>query len=102
MGVDQINIILDRPGGVYFAGELIKGVVQLKTSGNVNCRGFRLAFKGESRAHWHTGEGDNRTDYEGQKLLAGQVLTLHGNFWKTPVLNETGTQELCIFFFFFF
>ena len=92
MGVDIINIIFDRPGGVYFAGELIKGVVQLKTSGSVTCRGFRLAFKGESRTHWHTGEGDNRTDYEGHKLLAGQILTLHGNLWKTPVLHGTGAD----------
>lgn len=40
--------------------------------------------------HWHTGSGDNRTDYDGTTSFQDQRFTLHGNYYKTGVIDNAG------------
>jgi len=90
MGVDDIQIQLERASGVYYAGDVVRGTVHLKTSGGVLCRGFHVRLKGKARVHWHTGSGDNRHDYDGTTIFQQQRATLIGNFFKTGLMDEAG------------
>ena len=55
MSVSSMDITLERPSGVYYAGEVVRGTVTLVTTDVVDCRGFFCRFRGRARAHWHTG-----------------------------------------------
>ena len=137
MSVSSMDITLERPSGVYYAGEVVRGTVTLVTTDVVDCRGFFCRFRGRARAHWHRGRcvcaynggtvfydaensstiplahlsltfcfsnasqhhlmafsqsGDNRTDYDGQTLFQCQYQTLAGNFYRTPLLDEAGSE----------
>ncbi len=40
--------------------------------------------------HWHTGSGDNRSDFDGNTTFQEQRHTLFGNYFRTAVLDEAG------------
>lgn len=84
-----ICIDLERPNGVYYAGEVVRGTVSIK-SPRQKCKGAFLSFKGFSRVHWHTGSGDSRSDYDGTSTFQEQRHTLYGNHFKTGVLDNAG------------
>jgi hypothetical protein len=91
MPVQSIGIELDRPDGVYYAGEVVRGTVRLNVSDDkTKCRGFHVKLMGKSHVHWHTGGGDNRTDYDGTTYFQDQRLTVFGNFYKTGLLDNAG------------
>ena len=94
MGVQDISIELERNNGIFYAGEVVRGTVTLRTDSEVNCRGFHLRFEGKARVHWHTGSGDNRTDYDGSTYFVSQRHTLFGNFYRTGVLDNAGSDAV--------
>jgi hypothetical protein len=47
---------------------------------------------GEAHIHWHTGSGDDRTDYDGKKNFLWHERTLMGNFYRTAILHEGGAD----------
>ena len=49
-------------------------IIDLKQ--DVKCRGLKIRLLGQSRIHWHSGSGDNRTDYDGRKVF--QVREIDG------------------------
>jgi hypothetical protein len=87
--MNRFNITLDRPSGVYYAGEVITGSVTIDGRGE-KCRSVLLECAGKARVHWHVGSGDNRTDYDGKKYYMESKRTLYGNFYKTTVLDNAG------------
>mmetsp|Transcript_17046 Transcript_17046/g.31865 ORF Transcript_17046/g.31865 Transcript_17046/m.31865 type:complete len:210 (-) Transcript_17046:35-664(-) len=88
--VDRISINLERPSGVFYAGEVVRVHVTFVVSGDVVCRGLQLHLTGKARVHWHTGSGDDRKDYDGKTVFQNQRLTLHGSYFKTGLLDEAG------------
>ncbi len=87
--MSKFNIVLDRPNGVYYAGETITGTVSVNAKGET-CRSVLLSCEGKARVHWHTGSGEDRTDYNGVKYFMDTKRTLYGNFYRTTVLDEAG------------
>ncbi len=65
--VSNYQIILDRPNGVYWAGERITGVVKLSSNAPISCRAVKVSLQGTGAVHWHTGSGDKRTDHDGTR-----------------------------------
>ena len=96
MSVNDISIQLNRPNGVYYGGEVVRGTVALTTSGgsSVKCRGFHIRLTGKASIHWHTGSGDNRTDYYGSTEYQTQRQTLVGNFYRTALLDNAGSDAV--------
>lgn len=88
MGVTKIAINLERESGVFYAGEVVRGTVSFTVSSSVTCRGFQIHLVGKSHVHWHTGSGDSRTDYDGTTSFQDQRFTLHGNYFKTGVIQN--------------
>ena len=88
MGVTKIAINLERESGVFDAGEVVRGTVSFTVSSSVTCRGFQIHLVGKSHVHWHTGSGDSRTDYDGTTSFQDQRFTLHGNYFKTGVIQN--------------
>ncbi|GAX16457.1 hypothetical protein FisN_19Lh034 [Fistulifera solaris] len=84
-----IRIELERPDGVYYAGEVVRGTVTIQAP-RQRCRGAFLSFKGFAHVHWHTGSGDNRSDYDGNTTFQEQRHTLYGNYFRTGLLDEAG------------
>jgi hypothetical protein len=95
MTVQSIGIELDRPSGVYYAGEVVRGTVRLNVSDDkTKCRGFHLNLVGKSHVHWHAGSGDSRSDYDGTTYFQDQRFTVYGNFYKTGLLDNAGEDAL--------
>eukprot|EP00980_Cylindrotheca_fusiformis_P008980 scaffold1916_cov118-Cylindrotheca_fusiformis.AAC.1 len=65
-------IELERQNGIYYAGEVVRGTVKLRCRSAVKCRSVSVQFKGAAKIRWHTGSGDNRTDYDGATLFEDQ------------------------------
>lgn len=86
-----IRIELERPEGVYYAGEVVRGTVSIRSPRH-KCKGAFLSFKGFSRVHWHTGSGDSRTDYDGTSTFQEQRHTLYGSHFKTGVMDNAGAD----------
>ena len=55
MSVTDFTITLERPDGVYRAGEIVRGHVDLTTSKDIQTRGAKIqmtgAFEPECKAH---------------------------------------------------
>lgn len=92
MSVSRFEIELDRPNGVYYTGEVLRGKVKLTTVGTVKTRGVRIRFRGESYVHWHTGSGDNRNDYYGNKIYEEHRYTIFGNYFNTAIIDNAGAN----------
>lgn len=88
----KFAITLDRPSGIYCAGEVVTGSLTLQCMKEESCRSLLLSFVGTAKVHWHTVHGDDRRDYDGEKLFIGSQRTLHGNFYRTKVLDEAGSD----------
>ena len=88
----RISIELERKNGIFYAGECVRGTVKLACPSQVTCRAFNIQLKGQARIHWHTGSGDNRTDYHGSTLFQDQRFTVQGNFFKTGIFDEAGSD----------
>ena len=93
MGKNSTNfeIKLDRPSGVFYAGEVVTGSMTLQANGET-CRSLLISMIGKARVHWHTGSGDNRSDYDGNKIFIESERTLWGNFYRTTVLDNAGAD----------
>eukprot|EP00756_Hemistasia_phaeocysticola_P061561 Hpha_TRINITY_DN5025_c0_g1::TRINITY_DN5025_c0_g1_i1::g.93947::m.93947 len=50
--VPQCSIQLERPGGVFWAGERVCGVLQLKTNAPFTCRGMGVLLEGGALVKW--------------------------------------------------
>ena len=96
MTVKSIGIELDRPNGVYYGGEVVRGTVRLNVSDDTTkCRGFHLSLVGKSHVHWHTGGEDKLLDHhDGTTYFQDKRFTVHGNFYKTGLLDNAGKDAL--------
>eukprot|EP00980_Cylindrotheca_fusiformis_P015099 scaffold4166_cov95-Cylindrotheca_fusiformis.AAC.1 len=83
-------IELERQNGIYYAGEVVRGTVKLRCGSAVKCRSVSVQFNGQAKIHWHTGSGDDRSDYDGNTLFEDQRYTIRGNFYKTGLLDNAG------------
>lgn len=92
MGVSAINIELERESGVFYAGEVVRGTVTFVVNGSVTCRGLQIHMRGRSHVHWHTGSGDSRSDYDGSTEFQNQRVTLHGNYYKSGLIENAGSD----------
>lgn len=92
VNVSQYQITLDRPNGVYVPGENVVGMLHLRAGENITCRGVRLKLTGKGYVHWHTGSGDDRTDYHGRKEYVSKSMTVLGNFHRTTCISEAGAN----------
>ena len=92
--VRGIDIELQRDPPVFYAGEVVRGTVSFDIAGNTFCRGLQIHLIGESKVHWHTGAGDNRKDYYGKTTFQNQRHTLCGNYFKTGMIDEAGSDAI--------
>mmetsp|Transcript_63718 Transcript_63718/g.146576 ORF Transcript_63718/g.146576 Transcript_63718/m.146576 type:complete len:572 (+) Transcript_63718:46-1761(+) len=86
--------LTNRENPVFWAGETIEGVLTLSAREPVTCRAVRLALQGIGLIHWHTGSGDNRTDYHGKREYVSQCITVFGNFQATQILDSAGENAI--------
>lgn len=103
--LSSFTIELDRPNGVYFAGETVTGRVKFVTTNSIDARGVHVALKCIGHMQ-HTvthfdGEGGSTTYfYDGKKDYEEHRFTLLGDYFDParPVLQRTiiaaGTSEL--------
>lgn len=87
---NKFQIVLDRPSGVFYSGEVVTGTLTVSPDNNETCRSLLLSMVGKARVHWHTGSGDDRSDYDGTKIFLENNRTLWGNFFRTSILDEAG------------
>jgi hypothetical protein len=50
--IEQFNIQLSRPNGIYFTGETIEGVLLIKVSERIAVNSVKIHFDGESYLRW--------------------------------------------------
>lgn len=95
MSNSDFNIELDRPSGVYYAGEVVRGTMTLQAK-DQTCRSLLLSMIGQAKIHWHTGSGnnDNRQDFDGKKIFIQSERTLLGNFYRTAILDGAGENAI--------
>lgn len=86
----KFQLTLDRDPPIYHAGEVVTGTLALTPKQDEKCRSLQVELTGKARVHWHTGSGDNRTDYDGTKHFLRSKHTLWGNFYRTSCLDEAG------------
>lgn len=94
MTVSSIVINLERPSGIYYAGEVVRGTTTLIATTTTKCRGFHITFSGKGHCHWHTGAGDNRRDFDGTTVFQHVQQTLHGSYHKTSILDNAGSDAI--------
>ena len=87
----HFEINLDRPSGVFCAGEVVTGSMTLHASGET-CRSLQISMVGEANVYWSVGGGDNKQDYHGKKIFLDSERTLWGNFYRTTVLDYAGAD----------
>lgn len=62
--IDVFQIILEKPGSIYYPGENVTGRAQIKVSERIQINTITLAITGETNVHWSerhsTGTGNNR------------------------------------------
>mmetsp|Transcript_6314 Transcript_6314/g.24587 ORF Transcript_6314/g.24587 Transcript_6314/m.24587 type:complete len:724 (-) Transcript_6314:173-2344(-) len=92
--VAQFRIQLERPSGVYYAGEVVRGEVILETRNDINCRAVRVRLRGYGRSHWSEGSGDNRRDFDGYKVYQEERFTMFGNYFNTAMLDGAGSDAV--------
>ena len=92
MTVTSFTIELDRPNGVYYGGEVVRGRVKLVTSADMKTRGVRVRFQGIGHMHFHTGSGKKRHDYYGTKVFEEHRYTMFGNYYNTTILDNAGAD----------
>ncbi len=70
MTVSKFEIVLDNSpaGGFYFAGDVVRGHVNITCTKDIKCRALRLRLIGTAKCHWHTGSGDDRIDFDGSHV----------------------------------
>ena len=99
MSVSRMDIQLDRPDPLYYAGEVVRGTVAIETTGNMKCRGFHIRLQARARVLWideGTAQGSNLR--EGSTLLQSQQQTFVGNYYKTALLDEAGPMRTLILY----
>jgi len=82
--VNYYNIQLDRPNGVYMAGEHVTGTLNLVTGTEINCRRVMLRLLGEGFVEWHVGMEER---FRGSKNYVYSSMTMTGNFHRTDNIN---------------
>ncbi|XP_074650003.1 arrestin domain-containing protein 3-like [Tubulanus polymorphus] len=60
--ISLISVDIDRPNGVYIAGEYINGTLTVDVAEPLKVRGVQIKFKGFAKVHWteQHGSGKNR------------------------------------------
>lgn len=90
--VRNFKIELKRASRVFIPGEVVEGDLVLETTAPIPCRGLRMQLEHKSVIHWHTGSGDDRRDYHGERVYARERRTVWGNVFTTPVLGDAGSN----------
>jgi hypothetical protein len=86
MSLPPFQISLERPDGVYYAGEVVRGTVKLVTTANISTRSVRVRYRGEARIDGYRYEGG------GTKILEERRYTIFGNYFNTAVLDSAGVD----------
>jgi hypothetical protein len=50
--IDNFSIILYKPNAVYFSGESVKGVINIRVSDRLKCNSISIVLNGKARVHW--------------------------------------------------
>jgi hypothetical protein len=93
--VQDFSILLRKHSGIFVPGELVEGSVLVTTSQPIVCRGLRVLLQHKAAVHWHSGEGDNRTDFDGQRFYARERRTIWASVYKTEIIDNAGAN--CVF-----
>jgi len=92
VNISRYQIQLDRPNGVYVAGEDVVGTLHLTTLSEIACRGVRLKLTGKGYVYWHHGHDDEREDHYGRREYVSKSITILGNFHRTATLDGAGAN----------
>lgn len=57
----------NNPMKVIYAGQLLRGTVQLSLTEEKTVRGVYIRIHGKAYTHWTTGSGDNRKTFTGSE-----------------------------------
>ncbi|XP_064633107.1 arrestin domain-containing protein 3-like [Lineus longissimus] len=75
--VGKFEIVLNKEDAVYYAGDVVDGVIHLQMKEEQTCRGVRVRFTGECHTNVKDHEGDSADDeYE---VYFDNIITVFGN-----------------------
>lgn len=69
----------NNPGGIFYAGQLLSGIVRLTLSEEKTVRGVYIRIYGKAYCRWTSGSGKNRVTYVGQENYLNQTTYLVGS-----------------------
>ena len=70
-------IALDNDSGCFSPGDEVTGRLIIETNRPIKCRGISIRLEGAGVGHWHTGSGDDRTDYHAEKIYVSKRTTVY-------------------------
>ena len=61
--VDLFQILLEKPYGIYIAGEVIRGNIMIKITERLKINNLKLLLKGNGRVHWTERRGSGKSSH---------------------------------------
>lgn len=90
----KYRIDLDRPNGVYIAGEDVTGTLHLETDHAIRCRGVRLKLTGKGYVRWSEGSRERPRSYYGRKTYLNKSITVAGNLYRNVNMDGAGADAI--------
>ena len=88
--IEQFAITLDNPQGVYYAGQIVSGYVQLEITKELDLKGLTLKCVGAANVHWSEsrGSGKNRrvVHFRSSERYVDVKLTIYGDGTTTTAM----------------
>lgn len=78
MTIDICINFENNPGGIFYAGQLLRGTAQLTLSEEKTVRGVYICIKGKAFCQWTEGGGKYSQTYTGEELFLNETTYLVG------------------------
>lgn len=69
----------NNPEKVLYAGQLLRGTIQLSLTSQKIVRGIYILILGKAHCHWTKGSGKNRKSYTGNEEYLEEKTYLYGD-----------------------
>lgn len=79
MKITVFQIKFDNPQGVFIAGDLVSGHVQLTLAKPLKMRSIKIYFSGNGKSYWDVRKGKHTTKYRARETYLNHFITLFGS-----------------------
>ena len=95
--VDLFQIVLEKPNGIYIAGELICGNLIMKITERLKINNLRLLMKGYGRVHWterrSSGKSSHTVSYTAEEEYIHYNMIILAKQGNNDCYIEVGQQS---------